>query len=325
MSRVGKECAHSLGAEARAHEFDGLIMREGVKQAVLRLAVDVGVASLSRRWHARSGVILAYHNIVPDGTVPDGERPLHLPQSQFSRQLDRLAETHEIVGLDRLLAADRRDRPVAAITFDDAYRGALTAGLEELRARDLPATYFVCPGLLGGVTFWWDAIASENSGLLSDEVRLRALSDLEGRRSRILRWAEREGIPLGTVRRSCRSGSFTELRDAADHSGVTIGSHTWSHPNLQSIGAEEGRREVKRARTWLMRKLPSVIPWLAYPYGLAPSQPLGLKHDGDDFAVTIEPRLVDLENPRANSSPIPRVNISASLSLSRFELLVSGL
>jgi len=307
------------------HDRRGPSMRQMVKHELQRMLVDTGIAALARKWQASSGVILAYHNIIPAGEASAGERVLHMPQAEFARQLDRLTETHEIIRLDQLPCADESDRPYAAITFDDAYRGALTAGLDELRARDLPATYFVCPGLLDGRTFWWDAIASREAGLLPAKIRRLALSELEGRQDRILQWADREGIRRGAVPPYCRSASYAELSEAAGEPGITIGSHTWSHPNLKCIDAGEGRRDLKSARKWLTRNLSSVIPWLAYPYGLAPTDAPGLLPAGEEFALTIESRLIDVENLDFDPRLLPRVNISASLSLSRFELLVSGL
>ena len=73
---------------------------------------------------ARRGlVILCYHALSP--RLDD--YPFRTRADAFARQLDRLAGTFELVGIERavdLWDADgfaQRARPVAAITFDDAY------------------------------------------------------------------------------------------------------------------------------------------------------------------------------------------------------------
>lgn len=300
-------------------------MRERLKNGICQGLVDVGVASLARRRHSGSAVILAYHNIVPEGETADGETGLHLAQVEFARQLDLLSETHEVVGLGDLLSADGVDRPRAAITFDDAYRGSLRAGLEELRRRDLPATYFVCPGLLDQSTFWWDAIAAGHWGVIPDGVRRRAMRELEGRQEKIVQWARREGVGLGRVPEHCRSGTAKDLVEVSRQTGITIGSHTWSHPNLRQVDADVANRQVSRARAWLARTLDQVIPWLAYPYGIAPEAPLEREFDRVERALTIDARLIDLDDPELDPMLIPRINIPASMTLARFELLISGI
>jgi peptidoglycan/xylan/chitin deacetylase (PgdA/CDA1 family) len=56
---------------------------------------------------------------------------------------------------------------------------------------------------------------------------------------------------------------------AVSFPGITLGSHTWSHPNLASLGIAEVVSEVRRSRDWLHAEFgDKAIDWLAYPYGL---------------------------------------------------------
>src|SRR5579862_5104874 len=113
---------------------------------------------LVRGRHGRT-LVLAYHNVLPDTAEPTGDRSLHLPRARFAEQLDVLADWCDVVPLATVLGrAPATGRPRVAITFDDGYRGALTVGAAELRARSLPATMFISPGLVGGDGFWWDAL-----------------------------------------------------------------------------------------------------------------------------------------------------------------------
>ncbi len=122
--------------------------------------VRTGLTRLGRSLSRSRVLVLAYHNIVPEGAEDAGDPSLHLPEKQFARQLDLLVETHTIVPLQSALTdAWEPNRPRAVITFDDAYRGAVTVGIDEIVRREIPATVFVTPAFVDGRSFWWDALA----------------------------------------------------------------------------------------------------------------------------------------------------------------------
>ena len=164
-------------------------MRASLKRAVESLLVRSGAVGVARHRRRRRPAILAYHNVVPDDTPLQGDRSLHVPLSRFRQQLDLLRETHDVVPLDSLRESDAtaKERPVAAITFDDAYRGAVTTAVAELVKRGVPGTIFVAPGLLGDRSFWWDDLAHGANGL-SDSLRRKALEELGGREAAIRDW-----------------------------------------------------------------------------------------------------------------------------------------
>src|SRR4051794_40278450 len=105
-------------------------MRSELKRAVERALVH-GAGIVSRTGRRRGAtLVLAYHDIVPAGERPVGDRSLHLPQADFAAQLDEAARLGlRIVPLDALRQPDDDPTPRVVITFDDAYRGALTAGV----------------------------------------------------------------------------------------------------------------------------------------------------------------------------------------------------
>jgi len=147
-------------------------------------------------------LILAYHGIIPEGVSAAGERALFTGQRDFATQLDALLELVDVVPLDRIDELGG-GRPRVAITFDDAYRGAVTVGLQELRKRGLPATIFVSPGRLNGHVFWWDALA-DSTGNLDDVIRRRALSEYRGSDEQVRRWAMAAALPESVMDISVR-------------------------------------------------------------------------------------------------------------------------
>jgi len=212
-------------------------------------------------------LILAYHGIIPDGQPPAGERALFIAQREFAEQLDALAALAEVVPLDQI-DDPSESRPRIAITFDDAYAGAVNEGVRELAKRNLPATIFVAPGRLNGHVFWWDALADGNEEL-DPEMRHHALHALSGADERVRSWAAHAALPLSdTLPHYARAATRSELAAALTFPGITLGSHSWSHRNLASLGASDVVAEVRDSRAWLRAEFgQKVLNWFAYPYG----------------------------------------------------------
>ncbi len=175
--------------------------RAAAKSLLEALMVGLGPAALARRAFRHRGVVLAYHNVVPVGERPAADRSLHLSERAFKAQVDLLERNAEIVPLSELLVGGRREArlPRVAITFDDAYRGAIQIGLAELARRGHPATLFVSPGCLGGEGFWWDRISAPGTGFLPESFRAAALTAAHGRTEAVLTLAHSGGLAIGVV------------------------------------------------------------------------------------------------------------------------------
>ena len=213
-------------------------------------------------------LILAYHGIVPDGEAPAGERALFIRQRDFAAHLDVLAEVADVAPLDEIDEIGD-GRPRVAITFDDAYRGAVREGVRELANHRMPATIFVVPGRLNNHVFWWDAL-SHGAPEPSPAVREHAILTLGGIDEGVRAWASSSSTPSSDALPDfSRTATVDELIEATEHEGITVGSHTWSHANLASLSAEDIAAEVVRSRDWLTARFADrAILWLAYPYGL---------------------------------------------------------
>lgn len=294
-----------------------------LKGAAERVLVGSGVAARARRRNGDRIAVLAYHNVVPARATGRGDVSLHLSLDAFRRQLDRLQETHRIVGLGavgrgRGSGEAEDDGPAAALTFDDAYRGALRHAVPELVRRGLPATVFVCPGLLGSEGFWWDRIADTPSGP-GPERRRAALETLGGRQRDVLdAYGGRPAAP------DYRPADVDEVGALAREPGITLASHTWSHPNLTAAGDDELREELVRSRDWLAREVgePFLPEHLTFPYGLQDERvAAAARAAGYRFLWRVEGGLA---GPEAAGGVLPRVNVPAGVSLRGFELRTSG-
>ena len=126
------------------------------------------------------------------------------------------------------LAASTHPRPVA-VTFDDAFYCLHEHALPVLRQNDIPATVYAVSGVLGTVPTW--AIAPEHP-----EASLRTMTP-------------------------------AELITCADTPGITIGSHTMTHPALTGVSPEQLVTELSESKQSLERVLGRPVVDLAYPHG----------------------------------------------------------
>jgi peptidoglycan/xylan/chitin deacetylase (PgdA/CDA1 family) len=290
--------------------------------------VASGVARLARRRFQGRTLILAYHNIVPAGLSPVGESSLHLPEEVFTAQLDALLRTHDVVPLSSILGHRPLParRPRVVITFDDAYRGAVTAGIRALARRGLPATVFVCPGFVGSRenTFWWDSLCRHGSAGLSEGDRHEALTTHQGDDTAVRRWALSSGYGTQPVPWYASVASEKDLEAAVRSAGITLGSHSWSHRNLAALDAQRLADELARPLQWLRARFHPVEEVLAYPYGLAsPAVERATAAAGYRAGLRISGGWIRDHAPTPYATP--RLNVPAGLSPNGFALRVSGI
>jgi len=303
-------------------------MRRAVKRAAELVLTRSGMAAAGRLLHRRAPLILAYHNVVPDDAAPCGERALHVRRSDFARHLDILGQHREVVPLAELWTDEGAGPPRAAVTFDDAYLGAVTLGVEEVVKRGMAATIFACPGLLGGTAFWWDQLAGGFGGAIPVGIRERALRELGGRQQDVLEWAEGEGMSLDEVGPHGRSATLQELRRATSLPRIDVASHTWSHPNLTALDADELEAELERPTAWLERTLDRPVPWVSYPFGLECETVRSMARSHYGAGLRVDGGFAPRQAPDPGSDArfcLPRLNIPAGLSFDNFELRISGI
>lgn len=280
---------------------------------------------LAHYFRGQDSVILAYHNIVPDRLPPSGDRSLHLQDSSFVKQLNWLKESYEVVPLEEILNERHPgSRPRAAITFDDAYKGAVTIGVRRLLESGLPATIFVAPSLIGTDGFWWDRVAGNKPGAVR-EFRTHVLDKLGGSGHAAHRWARENGMVEQELPQVMQPAAEAELESLQDMPGIQLGSHTWSHPNLSKLSSEQVREEICKSLLWMRERYSNAVAWLAYPYGLPPRQMATMvSQAGYDGAVCASGGRFCLDQSGPRRYVLPRVNVAAGASEYGFILRATG-
>jgi peptidoglycan/xylan/chitin deacetylase (PgdA/CDA1 family) len=301
-----------------------MTLRGIVKRTIEHGALWSGIPRIVRARRRGEVLVLAYHNIVPSGEDAAGDRSLHLAQARFAAQLDALARTHDIISLERALAGERGKRPAAVITFDDAYQGAVTAGVAELSARGIPATIFVATAFVNGGDFWWDALTAPGAEAPTAALRARALDECAGEEASIRALVAREHLAApATPPAHARGASERELAIAAAAKGITLGSHTHGHPNLTRLTGDALRSELELPLAWLRARYSKVLPVISYPYGLSsPAVERAAASAGYTAGLRIDGGW--LSRAEGNVFALPRLNVPAGLSAAGFALRAAG-
>jgi peptidoglycan/xylan/chitin deacetylase (PgdA/CDA1 family) len=121
-----------------------------------------------------------------------------------------------------------------------------------------------------------------------------------------------------------RSATEEELCSAAAVAGISLGSHTWSHPNLAALGAAELDDEMRRPLEWLRERFEGIVPYLTYPYGLFSSAVQeAARGAGYLAALRIDGGWV--RRDALDMFAAPRLDVPSRVSLAGFRLRVAGL
>lgn len=204
-----------------------------------------------------------------------------------------VAKHYRAVAMPEVLDAIERNELLpkrsVLITFDDAYTDFGEFAWPILRRFRLPATLFVPTAYPDRpeLTFWWEklyqAFAKTSRTVLSESplgpLPLSAPNQRRQSLGSLIQYVPTrphdEAMKL--VDTVCAqlleepiSGpvvlSWNQLRQLAGD-GVTLGSHTQTHPILTQISANQIREEIIGSQQDLKREIGYALPIFCYPYG----------------------------------------------------------
>ena len=287
----------------------------------------LGIATLARRLR-QGALVLCYHNVVPatNGKPSCGDPGLHLSMDRFVAQVQWLQEHYRVIPLRELvarIASGRSMRGLAAITFDDAYTGALTFAWPLLRELGLPATMFIvaeAPG--GGTPFWWD-----HPGIVKADApstRTRRLFALHGDRTLIMNseGAAEAGAGATDLPATHLPAEWQALRREGN-AGLELGAHTLTHRTLTRLSDRDLRREIEHSRDTIAERIEIRPDSFSYPYGIWDARVLAAtRRAGYRAAVTLE---FGLNKPGTDPLALNRVNVPASISGAAFASWAAGI
>ena len=299
-------------------------IRHAIAHAVHHLSMISG--SALRRAHAdRRPRILMYHAIGARDVDADA----------FAWQLELMRREFEPIRLAGLLDRIEHGRCTGdeiAITFDDGVLNHLAAAYPILRAAGVPATFFVCPGLIDSGRWIWNMEARARLAVLDAGAR-RALAsrwqwptdevepligwaktlDLGARQAfeQRIRDATRQFEPSAEQVDHCTPLSWAQLA-SLDPGLVDIGSHTTNHPILTTLAPEEQQSEIADSRRQLEARLGRPVEGFCYPNGDNDEQVVRTVRAHYRWAVTTAE---DLVGSGADRCRLPRVPAAAGKAL----------
>ena len=238
--------------------------------------------------------IVAYHRVAEfNGNPAVDNRSISATPSAFREQMLHIARHYRCVSMAELLDAIERKatlpRRSLLITFDDGYADFAEIAWPILKRFRLPATIFVPTAFADHpeLAFWPDELYQAFRctlrtrlgdtplgpiSLATREERERGLWALQNYITTI---AHHEGMRLvdylcaelcGTRKMRGSVLSWNQLRQLA-RDGVTIGSHTRTHPILTRIAPVQVREEIKGSQEDLKREMGEALPIFCYPNG----------------------------------------------------------
>lgn len=315
-----------------------LTLPSGGQDAAKRLMQFIGtslqnaaLASGASAWLARRR--MARRIVMLHGVGGDNLRPADLKQA-----LLWLAQNFRIVTLDDMVRDLAAGKPAGAdgemaITFDDGLRNQGNIAYPILKDLGIPATIFVCPGLIDCGQWQWNHEARARLRRLSPAQRSEwahahgmADADIEA----IIRWMKQLPLqprlvleaslrdatpgfaPTVQERQAYDPMNWSELA-ALDPGLITIGSHTVTHPILSALDEEQIQYELQDSRLMLEARLARPVELFCYPNGSHDVRVRRIASQVYRAAVTTEEGLVP--EPVVDAYAIPRIPVAAQIAL----------
>jgi peptidoglycan/xylan/chitin deacetylase (PgdA/CDA1 family) len=298
-----------------------------------------GAAALWERLANRGRPLVAYWHSVhapSDDLAWCRERSLSLPLELFQRQVEFLRRRYTVVSLEEAVAAP--SPRVAALTFDDGYRGVYRYAFPVLRDLGLPATVFLVSERIGSAApLWWDELVDRVRAFrgLAPGVRdAAAAASGEPWGPLLLRPTSEEAI-VGQYKRAdtpLRARLDALLSDGppppplgervflSEHEiremqagGIAFGAHTRTHPLLTWLDRPALEHELAESRRVVEEITGSGPCWFAYPDGTFTEREMDVAREVG-FAGAVQTfRRPDLGGPFA----VPRVGLDADATTDR--------
>lgn len=300
------------------------MLRNALAKAFHGAALRSGYA-LRQAKRVRKPRILMYHAIAESDTS----------EELFLWQLEVLRQQFELIALAELLdrvAINQQTGNEIAITFDDGLRNHALVAYPLLAAHRVPATFFVCPGLIDSGAWIWNLELRLRLNLLGEIERTRlaaavdsGLADTESLISRakkleLDRRQEFEAQVQSLTREFEPSDQqvdrFAPMTWAQalslDPAIVTLGSHSSSHPILTHLTASQRQAEITGSRVLLEQRIGRSADLFCYPNGDNDQSTLDLVRDSYHYAVTVR---ADFVEPDQSMYMLPRIPAGESRAL----------
>ncbi len=262
--------------------------------------------------------IIMYH-----GTLRRDEHRL-ATQLQYLHRHFRIIPLGQVV---RDLAAGIPSGPnQIVLTFDDGLENNATVAYPILKALGIPATFFVCPGLIDSGQWLWThemrcrlpLLEAESLSALAEQLScpsatvdgvvewMKTLGPKERQAAEgKIRQATPDYEPSAEDREACDLMDWNAL-GSLDPELITIGSHTLTHPILTTLDEKTIDFEMAESRRQLEQKLNRAVNYFCYPNGSYDARSCMVVKQNYEAAVTAENGVLNGKGSR-DPHRLPRI------------------
>ena len=303
-----------------------------------------GLARL--RWRLLPGGLycFTFHRIGDAASCPFDRGTFSCSTEQFEHIVRLLNANFEVISLKQLQEWDSQRvtsrRPLAILTFDDAYHDNYQQAFPVLRRHGLSAVFFLPTAFIGQTAIpWWDEIAWCVRNATVSEIVLPGTAgklqlhngDIETAIRSVLRVIySRRDAPIeettDEIRRLTQSPpppkvlpeapcfmSWSDVRTLVE-GGMDIGSHTHNHNILAGLSADEQEHELVFSKRLIESNIGAEVMAVSYPVGNEMSFDDKTAHfakkAGYSFGFSFITGTASL--PLTNPFAIPRYNVNGS-------------
>ena len=325
----------------------------GLKHKIFKYCFPEFVSAAAiRRLSSDSGVVLMYHEVLPD--------EINIPawtvvkESDFRWQMNYLQKYFDIISLDlaleRVSGRINGKKPFAVITFDDGYKGNLQNVLPIMDSMGLQFTVYVSTKtLIDNNLFWFDRIITllEHSEDVCVKLKNKQKSEIymiPAKASENIRWQAIEKLLEKLKKMSPDERSYwvkhiiernegvssalkmlnaDDLKNLASSDLVTIGSHTHGHELLDQLDERNAYRTIQTSCKLIKDTIDKNPIHFSYPNGNY-NQRVMLQVQNMKFKSAVTTHTGFFSNKKYLHK-IPRIAIGRFETKSQFMAKVSGL
>lgn len=308
----------------------------------------------TRRLRPRWLTVLTYHRVFPfEPDSPWDIETISATPESFRRQMEYVRRYCTTITSEQLRAwkAGRQELPPnpVIITFDDGYRDNHDVALPVLQEAGLVGEFFVCPWqITERRLFWWDRIAYCVHRTRRTSIRLdypapmtleipNAAAVLPAQYALLAVVKNTRGLDVQRFLGELQVRAEVELDEpreaerllmtweqvrALRRAGMTVGSHSYSHPILSLTDREAARVEMVRSKREIEAALDERIDSIAYPVGRFTAETKELAAEAG-YEVAYSYKTGATFTRSADFMEIRRVDVDRRVFLEYFRLLVA--
>jgi peptidoglycan/xylan/chitin deacetylase (PgdA/CDA1 family) len=245
--------------------------------------------------------ILLYHGVTDQRSQGiENYAQKHIPVELFRDDMAYINKHCSILSMDDVLTI-HRDKDIyppypVVVTFDDGYENNATLAAPLLDELEIPATFYVCAGMVDTNTmFWTDAIEDclnltrevgimidlggkpVSYSLTSDFERIVALDSIKSFCKRVSA-SEKDKIvadlesqtkvtPATEHAKNYRKVNWKQLKEIADNPSFIVGGHSSYHDILALQDLERTKKDISLCQELLSYNLHQSICHFSYPEG----------------------------------------------------------